>query len=60
VRVGRHTSSIAQVMETWTESEPGRGLVARDVPRFREVVRLGVGHYLHDPSKAGPGRLYFE
>jgi hypothetical protein len=60
VRVGRHTSSIAQVMETWSESEPGRGLVARGVPRFGEVVKLGVGHYLHDPSKAGPGRLYFE
>jgi hypothetical protein len=60
VRVGRHTSSIAQVMETWTESEPTRALVAKGVPRYREVVKLGVGHYLHDPAKAGPGRLYFE
>src|SRR5512139_1917706 len=60
VRVGRHTSSIAQVMETWTESEPARALVAQGVPRYQEVVKLGVGHYLHDPSKAGPGRLYFE
>jgi hypothetical protein len=60
VRVGRHTSSIAQVMETWTEGEPARGLVATGVPRYREVVKLGVGHYLHDPSKADPGRLFFE
>ena len=60
VRVGRHTSSIAQVMETWTESEPARALAAKGVPRYQEVVKLGVGHYLHDPSKAGPGRLYFE
>ncbi len=52
VRVGRHTSSIAQVVTTWTEDHPERPIVVQDIPRYREVVRRGVGHYLHDPARA--------
>jgi hypothetical protein len=60
VRVGRHTSSILQVMETWTEDHPDRPLVISGVPRYAEVVRHGVGHFLRDPSTAKPGRLFVE
>ena len=35
VRVGRHTSSIAQVLETWTEDHPGKGLVVAACPATR-------------------------
>ncbi|MFB3855161.1 MAG: succinylglutamate desuccinylase [Vicinamibacterales bacterium] len=51
VRVGRHTSSIAQVLETWSEENPARAVVARNVPRYADVVKAGVGSYLRDPSK---------
>jgi hypothetical protein len=60
VRVGRHASSIAQVMETWTEDHPDRPIVAQNVPRYREVIQRGVGYYLRDPSKAGTARLAYE
>jgi hypothetical protein len=60
VRVGRHTSSILQVMETWTEDHPDRPMVGRGVPRYKDVVAQGVGRYLHDPATARPGRLYYE
>ncbi len=52
VRVGRHTSSIAQVAETWTEDHPGKPLVVTAIPRYKEVIANGVGHYLKDPAKA--------
>jgi hypothetical protein len=52
VRVGRHTSSIAQVAETWTEDHPARPFVVTAVPRYKEVIANGVGHYLKDPAKA--------
>jgi predicted deacylase len=52
VRVGRHTSSIAQVAETWTEDHPGKPVVLGAVPRYKDVIANGVGHYLKDPSKA--------
>jgi len=60
VRVGRHTSSILQTMETWTEDHPERPLVGRGVPRYKDLVSNGVGRYLRDPVKAQPGRLYYE
>jgi hypothetical protein len=60
VRVGRHTSSVCQVLETWTEGRPDRAVVATMIPRYADVIRNGVGYYLHEPAKAAKGRLYFE
>jgi hypothetical protein len=51
-RVGRHTSSVLQVMETWTEDHPEKPLAVRGVPKYAEVIKNGVGYYLKDPSKA--------
>lgn len=60
VRVGRHTSSVAQVLETWTESRPDRPVVASGIPRYADVIKNGVGHYLRDPAKAEGGRVSYE
>lgn len=60
VRVGRHTSSIAQVLESWSEDNPDRAVVAADIPRYGEVVKAGVGFYLRDPSKAERERVVYE
>ncbi|MCX6552003.1 MAG: succinylglutamate desuccinylase/aspartoacylase family protein [Acidobacteria bacterium] len=59
-RVGRHTSSVAQTMETWTEDHPDRGIVARGIPRYKDLVRNGVGFYLRDPAVAPAGRVVYE
>jgi hypothetical protein len=60
VRVGRHTSTVLQTMEAWTELNPDRPLSCRGVPRYAEVIAEGLGHWLRDPSEAGPGRLVTE
>ena len=60
LRVGRHTSSVLQVMETWTEDHPDKPLAASRVPRYADVVEAGVGSFLKDPSKAGKGRVVYE
>lgn len=60
VRVGRHTSTVLQTMEAWTELNPDRPLSCRGVPRYAEVIAEGLGHWLHDPSEAAPGRLVTE
>ncbi len=59
VRVGRHTSTLLQIAETWGEDHPGKRLVISGVPRYKELVANGVGHYLHDPAKAA-GRVVYE
>ncbi len=60
VRVGRHTSTILQIMESWTQDHADRGLVCRGIPRYAEVVQRGTGHYLHDPSRAASNRVVYE
>jgi predicted deacylase len=60
VRVGRHTSAILQVMETFTEDFPDKPLVAAGIPRYAEVIEHGVGHYLLNPALANPARLFYE
>jgi predicted deacylase len=59
VRVGRHTSTLLQIAETWGEDHPDKPLVMTGVPRYKDLIANGVGHYLHDPAKAA-GRVVYE
>ncbi len=60
VRVGRHCSTILQILEIWTEDHPELGIVVSQVPRYSEVIELGTGAFLHDHRKVGPDKLRFE
>ena len=60
VRVGRHTSAILMTMESWSELNPDRPLRGSGVPRYAEVIALGVGHWLRDPSTVRPERVVIE
>jgi predicted deacylase len=59
-RVGRHTSSVAQTLETWSEDHPDRAVVAKGIPRYADLVKQGLGHFLLDPKQASQDRLRFE
>ena len=60
VRVGRHTSTLLSIFETWSADHTDRPLVCTNLPRYAEVIANGTGHYLKDPAKADPKRLAFE
>ena len=47
-------------METWSEDHPDRAVVARDVPRYSDLVKHGLGFYLRDPRQAAAGRVVYE
>jgi hypothetical protein len=59
-RVGRHTSSVAQTLETWSEDHPERAVVAKGIPRYADLVKLGLGYFLRDPRQAPRDRLAYE
>lgn len=60
VRVGRHCSTILQILELWSEENPGKSVMVKGVPRYAEVIEKGVGNFLHDPAKADSKRIYYE
>ncbi|HYA48647.1 MAG TPA: succinylglutamate desuccinylase/aspartoacylase family protein [Burkholderiales bacterium] len=60
VRVGRHCSSVLQILESWSEDKPARAVVVSGVPRYAEVIKNGTGAYLKDPRAPGTGKVFYE
>lgn len=60
VRVGRHCSTILQILELWSEENPEKSVMVKGVPRYAEVIEKGIGNFLHDPAKADSKRIYYE
>jgi predicted deacylase len=60
IRVGRHTSTVLQILEIWSDDHPERAVVVSGVPRYTEVVEKGIGAFLKDPASAGPSKIVYE
>jgi len=60
VRVGRHTSTILQTIESWNEFFPDKEIYCSNVPRYAEVIENGVGSYLKNPDEADTDKIYYE
>jgi predicted deacylase len=59
VRVGRHCTTILQILEVWSGDNPGKAVVVSGVPKYAEVIKNGTGAYLKDPGKAAAGKTIF-
>ena len=60
VRVGRHCSTILQILELWSEEKPDKTVKVREVPRYTDVIEKGTGYFLRNPAKADPKKIYYE
>lgn len=60
VRVGRHCSTILQILELWSEEHPEKGVVVKNIPCYDELIDRGIGPFLHDPSRADSKRIFYE
>lgn len=58
-RVGQHCSVILELIRQFSRKFPDRAIKIRNVPRYADVVKNGVGHYFHDPDKANKKNVYF-
>ena len=59
VRVGRHTSALLQVAETWGEDHPDKRLVVTGVPKYGSD-REGRGPLPARPGEGAPGRIAYK
>jgi predicted deacylase len=60
VRVGRHCSTIIQVLELWSQDHTDKAVVMKNVPKYNEVIQKGVGAFLRDPAEAAAKTVYYE
>lgn len=56
-RVGRHLSGALEVIKQMGEFFPEKTLRVT-WPAYAEVMEHGIGHFLHDPAKADPKRVF--
>jgi predicted deacylase len=59
-RVGRHTSTVLQIMQSWNEFHPEKEIVCEGVPKYNKLIAKGVGAFLIDPGSAAKGKVVFE
>jgi hypothetical protein len=60
VRVGRHCSTLIHILELWSDESPDKAVVAKEIPRYAEIIKKGIGSFLRDPAKADPRKIYYE
>ncbi len=60
VRVGRHMSTVLQILEIWSGDHPDRAVAVTGVPRYSEVVEKGTGAFLKDPKTVEPAKVVYE
>jgi len=58
-RVGQHCSVVLEVIRQYSRKFPDRTIKIRNVPKYAEVVKNGVGHYFHNPDKTDKANIFF-
>ncbi|MCR4424865.1 MAG: succinylglutamate desuccinylase [Firmicutes bacterium] len=59
-RVGRHNSTIAGIVEMYSEFYPERPIAFEGLPRYVDVVTEGVGAFLRNPEAAPEDRVIYD
>ncbi|MBN1273409.1 MAG: succinylglutamate desuccinylase/aspartoacylase family protein [Candidatus Aminicenantes bacterium] len=59
-RVGRHCSTLAVVLELWSELYPERAVIVEKIPRYAELLEKGTGWFFTDPSHASSDKIRYE
>jgi hypothetical protein len=57
-RVGQHCSMTLEIINQYSVKNADRALRLSNVPRYADVVKEGVGFYLHNPGKASATDVY--
>lgn len=60
VRVGRHCSTALMVAQIWNQMNPGKEIKIKNVPKYAEIIKNGVGHYFKNPANMDSDRIYYE
>ncbi len=57
-RVGQHCSLVLELIRQFSRKFPEKKIEIRNVPRYAEVMKNGVGHYYQDPKTADKDKVH--
>jgi len=57
-RVGQHCSAVLELFRQYSRKTEGRALQVKNVPRYADVVKNGVGFYYKDPAQEDKNSIY--
>ena len=49
-RVGRHTSTVIELISSFSELYPEKEIIITNVPKYSEIIEKGLGYYLSKPE----------
>lgn len=52
VRTGRDTSTVLELIGSFSEIYPDKEIIISNVPRYVDVIKNGIGHYLLNPEQS--------
>ncbi len=58
-RVGQHCSVILEIVEQYSMKYPERGIKIKNVPRYAEILRNGIGHYYKNPYNVDRKNIFY-
>jgi hypothetical protein len=58
-RVGQHCSVTLEIVNQYSKKNSERAIQIKNVPRYADVVKNGVGFYYHDPDKADKSKIVY-
>ncbi len=59
-RVGQHCSVALEIINQYSMRNAERAVHVSGVPRYADLVKNGVGHYLRDPSEARANEVHYQ
>ena len=58
-RVGQHCSIVLEIVNQFSMKNSDKSIVIKNVPRYADLLKNGVGFYYHDPDKAEKKNIYY-
>ncbi|HSK68552.1 MAG TPA: succinylglutamate desuccinylase [Candidatus Limnocylindria bacterium] len=59
-RVARHVATVTTLLQVHNMVHPDKAVVLEGIPAYADILANGTGNYLHDPSAAPQGRVFFD
>ena len=59
-RIARHVTTVMTLLQVHNMLHPDRAILVEGIPSYAEMIEKGVGAFLHDPSAAPKGRVFYD